>query len=53
VLQRETEQMNYKDSLISRLQRENDILREREQKYAENLAIIVEQWAQEGKNKRK
>lgn len=52
VLQREAEQMNYKDSLITRLQRENDILREREQKYAENLAIIVEQWAQEGKKKK-
>ncbi|MBQ7711546.1 MAG: TIGR00341 family protein [Bacteroidales bacterium] len=53
VLQREANQMEYKDSIIARLQRENDLLREREQKYIENMSVIVEQWAQEGKTKKR
>lgn len=49
ILQREEKQLAYKDSLIARLQRENEQLHEREQKFAESLATIMEEWSKQNK----
>ena len=43
ILQREEAQIAYKDSVIARLQRENDAYRERERRYAETMASILEE----------